>query len=316
MKRSYQISLFTFFILIAAVFNSFGQCAANNDFEQTINLNSNESDCLKFKPTDLNNLLGLGAKKINPSSEVFVQGTPSIVEDKGSKENGFQYSWKVGLQINCSGAASPRIGYGPTRLYFAAPFEKDGSFVEFSPGRSFGYGESDQPSVSLLSTEFVEGGARVFPMTEFVRCDDRGATSGSKMIENIKGKTVVLQPKVSFMDKLRFARSTDDPKLDPDDKRFVEDSDVEVDLENIPTNKFLLQCFLLSIHPKGNEEIQLIRQSASGETVVRTFKENDGQSSCEVFTLDKPGSYNFKAKFLPYNVESLPIVLTKNAVKK
>lgn len=258
--------------------------------------------------------LFISVAAINAFAGVVVQGRPDMIEHAPSKENGNKFSWQVSLQITCAGAASPRIGYGPTRLYYAAPFEKDGSLVEFTPGRSFGYGESDKSSVTLLSNEFTEGGARVFPMTEFIRCDDRDNTSGSMMVKDIKGEIRNLAPSLSYLNNIRYARPSDNPKLDPNDKRFAEDTDQEFDREHIPAGKFLLQCFLLNIEPKVDEAFQLILRSSADEGVLRFYREKDGKASCEVFTLEKPGRYQFLLRWQPYGGNSDPITL--NAVRK
>ncbi|MBK8302905.1 MAG: hypothetical protein WBC19_00455 [Pyrinomonadaceae bacterium] len=254
--------------------------------------------------------LFISVAAINTFAGVVVQGRPDMIEHAPSKENGNKFSWQVSLQITCAGAASPRIGYGPTRLYYAAPFEKDGSLVEFTPGRSFGYGESDKSSVTLLSNEFTEGGARVFPMTEFIRCDDRDNTSGSMMVKDIKGTARKLSPGISYLNNLRFARPSDNPKLDPNDKRFAEDTDLEFDRDHIPAGKFVLQCVLLNIDPKEKESFELILRSSAAESLIRSYSEKDQKASCEVFALERPGQYEFSLRWQPYNVGSWPISLT------
>jgi hypothetical protein len=190
--------------------------------------------------------------------------------------------------------------------------------VELSEGRSFGYGESDQASVTLVSDAYSTSGARIFPVTEFIKCVDLDKTENASMMKaDVKGEIRTIVPQISYLNKMRYARPSDNPKLDANDPHFVEDSDEELDPENIKVDKFITQCFLLNMQPKVDESFQLMMKWSASEVVLRRYEENTiGQGPCVIFMLPKPGRYMFFLRWNPYRINSDPIPTTINAVGK
>jgi len=203
------------------------------------------------------------------------------------------------------GGDKPAHRLGPTRLYYADIFEKEGKLVELK-GTSIGYGEEDKAGVMIAWPDSIYAGVRVFPMTEFVKCIDLDHRENEMTLKDIRGEVRLLMPKLHFIGTPRFTDPSELPDLDPEDERFAKDTSDEFDTEHIPTGKYVTMCFTLNIHPQLDDKFLLLRRSSAREDVIHTYKVDDPHSlnPCEPMIFEKAGNHMLYLRWWMYSVES------------
>lgn len=185
------------------------------------------------------------------------------------------------LQIACA-ATTPRLSWGDVHWYFKGAFDQ-GRMVEFRGG-AVGFGERDQASFTLTSSDTMLGGASVFPRVEVIECKDLNDNSVSDQ-RNVDGPVVRFLPAIMLVsDKVANADAISEswPK------------------EHIPVGRRLTACFLLDIHPSGTEQFLLKLESAGGtQTIGGPYTETDSGGStapCVNFTASAAGPVTFRVE--------------------
>lgn len=337
MKQLAKIIFSVLVLTIVFACHAFGQCSANSKFLVDFNQNNKADGCDKFKFSNkIDELPGSGKIETTASSgELEVSAVPDVTIVSGligGTKDAPEGVFRISLQVTCAGAASPRISWGQTRLYYADPYDFEGKLVEAKFG-FIGFGQADKGSALVTGADRTEGGMRVFPITDQVSCIDLDHRENSKTLTNIKGATRLIQPSLRLIGTIKYANPSEHPEIDPNDKRFAENLDEEFDEMHIPVGKLVTACFILNINPVGmlSDPIfkstvpysakdiygfQLIKSSSKMDKIIHTFRENDPHTynPCETFTFDEVGTHQLFLRWQPYGVQSNRLVV--KAVKK